>query len=117
MFSQRRNQIEAFRKLQLGYLPVIGLTIRQPINESGEFVQSITLELARTELSASVTLLFSGTRDLRLVDFRPGIRCLLEITDETSAQLEGIRFRVHNAEQDLTLSFYCSDFSVVEIGS
>jgi hypothetical protein len=101
----------------LGYLPVVGLTIRQPLTESGKLGQSITLELARAESSATVTLSFSGTRDLRLVDLQPGSRCLLEISDESSAQPEGIRYRVRNIEQDLTLSFYCTDFSFKEGGS
>jgi hypothetical protein len=59
-------------------------------------------------------LAFAGVRDLRIADLRPGVKCQLEILRIDAQQLEGLRYQVHNLEQDFTLSFYCSEFNVTQ---
>jgi len=36
--------------------------------------------------------------------------CSLNISSVADAQMEGLRYRVSNREQDFTLQFYCTDF-------
>lgn len=98
-------KVERYEALRLGYLPILALTIRHTI--AG---QSLTLELLKGEQTVSLT--FTGLRELRLADLRPGQTCLLNISSVAQDQWEGIRYRVFNGEQDLTLSFYCADFEV-----
>jgi hypothetical protein len=57
-----------------------------------------------------VSLTFTGLRELRLSDLHPGSVCLLNISSVAQDQMEGIRYRVSNGEQDLALAFYCTDF-------
>jgi hypothetical protein len=96
--------------MALGSLPVAALTIRQVVPRSGEALQSLTLELQRDE--QTVVLTFSGIRQFRLADLHPGSLCILNISSVAPAQMEGLRYRVSNKEQDLTLDFYCADFEI-----
>jgi len=41
--------------------------------------------------------------------------CHLEIVSIVNDQLEKLRFRVFNDEQDFILSFYCFDFEINEL--
>jgi hypothetical protein len=100
-------KVEKYEALRLGYLPVVALTIRHTIPPRSQS-QSLTLELLKGEQTVSLT--FTGLRQLRLADLGPGKSCLLTISSVAQDQLEGIRYRVFNGEQDLTLSFFCSDF-------
>lgn len=54
--------------------------------------------------------IFTGLRELRLADLHPGSHRILKVLSVIQAQLEGIRYRVFNMEQDFTLAFYCADF-------
>jgi hypothetical protein len=92
----------------LGYLPIVALTIRHTIPSAAIASQSLTLELLKGEQTVSLT--FTGLRQLRLADLGPGSSCLLNISLVIQDQWEGVRYRVFNEEQDLTLAFYCSDF-------
>src|SRR5580698_6187648 len=58
----------------------------------------------------TVSLTFTGLRQLRLADLDPGKSCLLTISSVAQDQMDRIRYRVFNIEQDLTLAFYCVDF-------
>ena len=75
---------------------------------NGSANQSLTLELLKGE--QTVSLIFTGLRELRLADLHPGSHCILKVLSVIQAQLEGIRYRVFNMEQDFTLAFYCADF-------
>jgi len=87
-------------------LPIVALTIRHTVPPEGS--QSLTLELMKGE--QIVSLAFTGLRQFRLADLSPGSHCLLKIVSVAQDQMEGIRYRVSNIEQDLTLAFYCGDF-------
>jgi hypothetical protein len=100
------SKIEAFEALRAGYGSIVTLTIRHaPPPAMG---QSLTLELLNGDRTASMT--FTGVRDLRLEDIGPGRICVLEIVSVVQDQWERIRYRVFNAEQGITLAFYCADF-------
>jgi hypothetical protein len=75
---------------------------------NGSANQSLTLELLKGE--QTVSLIFTGLRELRLADLHPGSHCILKVLSVIQDQLEGIRYRVFNMEQDFTLAFYCADF-------
>ena len=110
--SRIDGQIETYRAMKLGSLPVVALTIRQMVPQVGDSCQSLAIELLRDGQSKTVVLAFSGLRQFRLADLQPGGLCCLQISSVAADQMEGIRYRVANGEQDLTLSFYCADFEV-----
>ena len=102
------EKLEKYEALRLGYLSVAALTIRHtflPTNHPG---QSLTLELVKGE--QTVVLRFTGLQQLRLAGLSLRSSCLLTIVSVAQDQWEGIRYRVFNQEQDLTLAFYCADF-------
>lgn len=99
-------KIEKYEASRLGYLPIVALTIRHTFPPEGS--QSLTLELMKGE--QIVSLAFTGLRQFRLADLGPGSHCLLNILSVAQDQMVGIRYRVSNMEQDLTLAFYCADF-------
>ena len=101
-------KVEKYEALRLGYLPIVALTIRHTIPPGCQMSQSLTLELLRGE--KTVSLKFTGLRQLRLANLGPGSSCLMNISSVAQDQWEGVRYRVFNGEQDLTLSFYCVDF-------
>jgi hypothetical protein len=101
-------KVEKYEALRLGYLPIVALTIRHTIPPISHLAQSLTLELLKEE--RTVTLTFTGLTGLRLEKLGPGSSCLLTVMSVAQDQWEGIRYRVFNMEQDLTLSFYCADF-------
>jgi hypothetical protein len=103
-------KIEKYEALRLGYLPVVALTIRHTIPPTSHACQSLTVELLRGE--QTVSLRFTGLQQLRLENLGPGSSCLLTILSVAQDQWEGIRYRVFNGEQDLTLAFYCADFEL-----
>jgi hypothetical protein len=75
---------------------------------NGSANQSLTLELLKGE--QTVSLIFTGLRELRLADLHPGSHCILKVLSVIEDQLEGIRHRVFNMEQDFTMAFYYADF-------
>src|SRR5581483_6014717 len=105
-------KVERYEARKLGYLPIQSLTIRHTIPPTIRSGQSLTLELRKGE--QVISLIFTGVKDLRLADLGPGRSCLLRISSVVQDQWEGIRYRVSNGEQDLTLAFYCADFEVSE---
>lgn len=101
-------KVQKYETLKLGYLPILSLSILHTIPPTGRSGQSLTLELLKREQVVSLT--FTGLKELRLADLGPGSSCLLRISSVAQDQWEGIRYRVSNIEQDLTLAFYCADF-------
>jgi hypothetical protein len=101
-------KVEKYEALRLGYLSVVALTIRHTIPPISQPSQSLTLELRKGEQTVSLT--FTGLRQLRLADLGPGSSCFLKIVPVVQDQWEGIRYRVFNEEQSPTLAFYCTDF-------
>ena len=57
---------------------------------------------------------FYGVLELKIDRLHPGSICRPQILSVADAQMEGIRYRIFNGEQDLTLSFYCEQFSFAE---
>jgi len=104
-------KVQKYEALRLGYLSVAALTIRHTFSPRSQS-QSLTLELLKGEQTVSLT--FTGLRQLRLAELGPGSSCLLKIVSMAQDQWEGIRYRVFNGEQDLTLAFYCVDFDCPE---
>jgi len=102
-------KIEKYEASRLGYLPVVALTIRHVFPSAS---QSLSLELMKD--GKTVSLSFTGLRQFRLADLGPGSHCLLKILSVAEDQMEGLRYRVFNIEQDLTLAFYCADFELSE---
>lgn len=100
-------KIEKFEALGLGHGPIVALTIRHTFPPASQPSQSLTLELLKSDGTVSVT--FIGVRELRLADIDPN-PCVLKILSVSQDQWEGIRYRVFNMEQNLTLAFYCADF-------
>ena len=103
-------KLEKYEALRLGYLPIVAVTIRHTIPPTNRSGQSLTLELLKGE--QTVTLNFSGLRELQMAHLHPGSLCLLNILSVAQDQMEGLRYRVFSGEQDLTLAFYCGDFDV-----
>jgi hypothetical protein len=101
-------KVEKYEALRLGYLPVVALTIRHTTPPTAIASQSLTLELLKGE--QTVSLRFTGLRQLRLADLGPGSLCLMRISPVARDQWEGIRYRVFNGEQYPTLAFDCADF-------
>ena len=101
-------KIEKYEALRLGYLPIASLTIHHTVPPTSRPSQALTLELLKGERTISIT--FTGLQALRLADLVPGSSCLLRISSVAQEQWEGIRYRVSNGEQDLTLAFCCADF-------
>ncbi len=99
-------KVKEYESARLGYLPILALTVRHTAPPAGS--QSLSLELMKDGQIVSLT--FAGLRQLRLADIGPGSHCLLNILPVAKDQMEGIRYRVFNGEQDLTLAFYCADF-------
>ena len=82
--------------------------------ELGEPSQAIQIEMLKPNSLNKLTIQFSGVVDLKIANLHPGSNCLLQITSVADDQMEGIRYRVFNDEQDLTLSFYCGDFTFAD---
>ena len=101
-------KIERYEALRLGYLPILAVTICHALPPASGSGQSLILELLKGEQTVSFT--FTGLRQLRLADLDPGKSCLLTISSVAQDQMDRIRYRVFNIEQDLTLAFYCVDF-------
>jgi hypothetical protein len=90
-------KVEKYEANRLGLLPVAGLTIRQTLTRNGRTSQALTVELLKGEQTVSLT--FTGLRQLRLEDLHPGSLCLLNISSVTQDQMESVRYRVFNTEQ------------------
>ena len=103
-------KVEKYAAMKLGLLPVVGLTVRRTLTRTGRPSQSLTVELLNGEQTVSLT--FAGLRQLHLEDLHPGTLCLLNISSVTQDQMESLRYRVFNEEQDFTLAFYCADFEL-----
>ena len=101
--------------MRLRHLPVLSVHIEQVPYQIGEPRQSLGLELLRENCSEKIAMKFSGVQDLRIEDIHPGTICRLEIASVANDQLEDLRFRVYNDEQDFLLSFYCFDFEINEL--
>ena len=71
-------KVEKYEALRLGYLPIVALTIRHTIPPGCQMSQSLTLELLRGE--KTVSLKFTGLRQLRLANLGPGSSCLMNIS-------------------------------------
>ena len=108
------TKIEDYERLKLGYLPVLTFQVSQVPFELGNPSQAVRVELLRASPSRRLTIQFSNVVELEIDRLHPGSNCLLQIASLAEAQLEGIRYRVFNGEQDLTLSFNCWDFSFAE---
>src|ERR1041385_884455 len=98
------SAIENYRQMKLGVRRVVDLSIRQVVPEMGNAEQSLKLELSGEASSKNIVLEFLGLRQLQLAELHPGSVCYLEISPIASSQMEGLRYRVSNLEQDLTLS-------------
>jgi len=107
--SKSDGKIEKYQALGLGSLPVTALSIQQTVPQVGGAHQSLCLQLLAAG-DHTVILTFSGLRQLRFGELHPGSVCSLNISSITDAQMEGLRYRVSNREQDFTLQFYCTDF-------
>jgi len=92
--------------LKLGYAPVASLTIRQTFSPKP---RQSTLDLLLAE--QTVSLIFRGLRQLHVANLAPGNFCLWRILSAA----QGIRDRVFNQEQGLTLDFYGADFDLPEL--
>ena len=78
------------------------LTIRQNVAPTAQSSESLTLELLKVE--QTIRLEFTGLRqlrlaDLHLADLHPGSLCFLDISSVARDQMEGIYYRVFNAER------------------
>ena len=103
------DKIDEYRENHLGYLRLLGLSIDQVPQELGRAELSLTIEV----LAKDGTLLstqFTGVQQLRIGGVTPECSCYLQIASVAADQLEGLRYKVFNGEQDVTLSFYCNDF-------
>ncbi|HWX55575.1 MAG TPA: hypothetical protein VN176_13370 [Verrucomicrobiae bacterium] len=107
--AKQDSRIEEYRRAQRSaFVGVLALSVRNQLGRD----QAVTLELSPEDASESVVLTFFNVRQLRFADLHPGSTCYLSIEPMGSAQWEGVSYRVHNIEQDLTLSFYCADFEI-----
>jgi hypothetical protein len=112
-----QSRLDTYRSLNLGLRQVVAFQIEQVPFEIDDPSQTIRLELLGEDRSGKIELKFTGVQDLKLEGIRPGTTCLLEIVPIMDDQLEGLRFRVFNVEQDFRLSFYCLDFEFNELSS
>lgn len=114
MPSSIQSRLENYRRRQLGHLRVLAIHIDQTPSEIGEPHQSVRIELLKESGSEKLALSFIGVVELGIKRIHPGISCHLEIASVANDQLEGLRFRVFNCEQDFEFSFYCFDFEINE---
>jgi hypothetical protein len=115
MTSSIQSRLEDYRRMELRHLPVLAVNIGQIPLAMGEPRQSVHLELLKERCSGKIALKFTGVQDLKIERIHPGTTCHLEIVSVVNEQLEGLRFRVFNDEQDFVLSFYCFDFEINEL--
>ena len=115
MTPSTQSPLESYRRMRLRHLPILAIDIRQIPIDLGEPCQSLYLELLREHCSGKIALKFTAVQDLKIERIHPGTVCHLEIDSVAEDQLEGLRFRVSNDEQDFVLSFYCSDFEINEL--
>ena len=113
--SAHNSLIERYHALKAWYLRVLALRIEQTPFELGQPNQLVTLELLKKDLSGKIVITFSGVQSLQVANVDPGILCCLDIASVVADQLEGLNYRVCSTEQDLTLSFYCRDFELIEL--
>jgi hypothetical protein len=110
-----QSRLENYRRMRLQHLRVLTIDIEQVPSEMGEPRQSIFLVLLKERCSGRIALRFTGVQDLKIESIHPGTVCHLEIVSVADDQLEGLRFRVFNDEQDFVLSFHCFDFEVNDL--
>lgn len=108
------SPIDDYRKRQLGYLPILAIRIHQIPYELGDPRQSLSIELLKKDRSGAFLIDFGNVRDLQIQGVHPGTNCILIIESVAADQLEALRYRVFNGEQDFKLSFYCYEFEVSE---
>jgi len=109
------SHIEKYNAMNAKYLRVLALHIDQIPFELGEPSQRINVQLLKKDLSGRISITFLGVVNLRVADVDPGCQCGLNIISVVADQMEGLNYEVYNAEQDLTLSFYCREFEVSEL--
>jgi hypothetical protein len=113
MNQQEDLRIGKYRRaVKSRFTRVLALSIRHVVSPQSDARQSLTLELAPDDFSESISLTFADVRQLQIADLHPGTACYLNIVPMASRQWDGIRYKVHSLEQDLTLSFYCGSFEI-----
>jgi len=93
------------------------IEIKKQINADGEIEHTIVLKLenySHNQKCKNAQLTFFGVRALKLGDIDWPAALLVNVTDISQDQMEGIRYSVREDENDL-FSFYCKSFSFQEI--
>lgn len=107
--------IEYYYSLIPRRFPVIErLAIHQPVEDD---LPKTTLDLVlRARDSSNTARLVLSFCDVRSLQLQPSVQPLeldaLQIVSLQDRQWEWINYQVHNAEQDVDFSFFCSSFEV-----
>ena len=115
MTDSPEAKIDAYYRCVRGCSRVLTLTVNHLL-ELDEPRQKVTLDLLDDESDRAVRLSFEGVQSLRIGNIHQGITCYLSIRSIAEDQLEGLKYEVHNGEQDFTLSFVCTSFDLMELG-
>lgn len=98
------------RQKEFGYLESINLS--RNIKEDGCSDYSLNIVLKGYpfyEGDQTLILTFWGVRNLKIGDLDGLLKLLFSITDISESQMEGIKYRVKEDENEL-FSFYCKTF-------
>jgi hypothetical protein len=107
--SKKIEEYWSLRPLRFRHLESVELHRVLDADYDGTYSLSITLLAELRASSERARLDFSGVADIKIGDLN-GARCFLfEISDESHRQLENLRFRVVESEED-AFKFWCRDF-------
>ena len=93
-------KIEGYDQIATGYRRVLSLQVNEVPLELGGSNQVVQIELLKADCQSKIAVHFESVAGLEIASLHPGTTCLLQIHSVVDAQLEGIRYRVFNGEQD-----------------
>jgi hypothetical protein len=119
MSTNSVERISAFTQSNKKYPFLKSLHIDRTLNEGGCSEYHLTIALCNFpfyEGDPQFVLTFSEAKDIKIGSLQGMLRLMIEITDISKDQLEGMNYKLHEEEYDL-LSFCCEDFDFQVIDS
>lgn len=107
--SKKIEEYRSLRPIRFRYLESAELHRVMDDDYDGTYSLSITLLAEPRASSERARFEFSGVADLKIGDLNGALCFLFEISDESHRQLENLRFRVVETEED-AFKFWCRDF-------
>ena len=109
--SKKIEEYWSLRPIRFSHLESVELrrVLNADYDYDGTYSLSITLLAELRASSERARLDFFGVADIKIGDLNGAKYFLFEITDESHRQLENLRFRVVESEED-AFKFWCRDF-------